>query len=146
LSAGERVIETMQVIVESPLYLERADHLQENMKRICVFAGSNVGSRPEYRAQAAELGRALAARGIGVVYGGARVGLMGALADAVLAAGREVIGVIPAALVEKHGIEEGFVRREYRGMISVAESAEVLLNQMATYEAPRVEKWIEHVK
>ncbi len=188
------------------------------MKRICVFAGSNAGARPEYRAAAEELGRALAGRGIGVVYGGARVGLMGTLADAALAAGGEVIGVIPEALVRKevahdsltelrvvgsmherkavmadladgftalpggwgtldelfevltwaqlglhrkpcgllnvagyfdgllafitHSIEEGFVMREYRGMISVAASAEALLDLLGTYEAPRVEKWV----
>jgi len=187
------------------------------MKRICVFAGSNAGARLAYAAAAEELGRVLAGRGIGVVYGGARVGLMGALADAALAAGGEVIGVIPEALVAKevahqgltalhivgsmherkarmadlsdgfialpggwgtldelfevltwaqlglhrkpvgllnvegyfdgllafieHSIEEGFVRREYRGMIAMAVSVPVLLDQMAIYEAPRVVKW-----
>lgn len=70
-------------------------------KRICVFAGSNLGVRPQYEDVARELGRALADRGVGVVYGGARVGLMGALADEVLAARGEVIGVIPEALVAK---------------------------------------------
>jgi uncharacterized protein (TIGR00730 family) len=71
------------------------------MTRICVFAGSNTGLRDEYRQAAAELGRALAARGVGLVYGGAHVGLMGVLADAVLAGGGEAIGVIPEALVAK---------------------------------------------
>jgi hypothetical protein len=71
------------------------------MKRICVFAGSNAGARPAYAAAAEELGRVLVGRGIGVVFGGGRVGLMGALADAALAAGGEVIGVIPEALVAK---------------------------------------------
>ena len=71
------------------------------MKRLCVFAGSNAGVRPEYRAAAQELGRVLAGRGVGVVYGGASIGLMGALADAALAAGGLVIGVIPAALLAK---------------------------------------------
>jgi predicted Rossmann-fold nucleotide-binding protein len=59
---------------------------QETMKRICVFAGSSPGSRKEYLAAAQELGQALVRRQIGLVYGGAHVGLMGALADAVLAA------------------------------------------------------------
>ena len=77
------------------------------MKRICVFAGSNSGARPDYRAAALELGRELAQRHFGLVYGGARVGLMGALADTVLAAGGEVIGVIPAALVSKEIAHEG---------------------------------------
>lgn len=71
------------------------------MKRVCVFCGSSRGVRPEYEAAARELGRELVARGMGLVYGGARVGLMGAVADAVLAAGGEAIGVIPRALQEK---------------------------------------------
>ncbi len=71
------------------------------MKRICVFCGSSPGCHPAYRAAAEELGRLLAGRGIGLVYGGASVGLMGAVADAVLAAGGEAIGVIPELLVAK---------------------------------------------
>ena len=70
------------------------------MRSVCVFCGSNPGRRPEYLAGAADLGRVLAARGIRVVYGGAHVGLMGALADAVLAAGGEIVGVIPGLLVD----------------------------------------------
>jgi uncharacterized protein (TIGR00730 family) len=77
------------------------------MKRVCVFAGSSAGNRHEYQAAAEDLGRVLAARGIGVVYGGARVGLMGAVADAVLADGGQVIGVIPQALVEKEVAHDG---------------------------------------
>ncbi len=65
------------------------------MRSVCVFCGSNPGRRLEYLAGAAELGRLLAARGLRVVYGGAHVGTMGALADAVLAAGGEITGVIP---------------------------------------------------
>src|ERR1700733_10548674 len=68
------------------------------MQRIVVFCGSSPGRRPAYVAAAQELGRLLADRGIGVVYGGASIGLMGALADAALAAGGEVIGVIPRRL------------------------------------------------
>jgi uncharacterized protein (TIGR00730 family) len=71
------------------------------MKRICVFAGSSLGARPEYRHAAHVLGQALADRKIGLVYGGARVGLMGVVADAVLAAGGDVTGVIPASIVAK---------------------------------------------
>ena len=71
------------------------------MKRICVFCGSSPGCHPAYRAAAEEVGRLLAGRGIGLVYGGASVGLMGAVADAVLAAGGEAIGVIPELLVAK---------------------------------------------
>jgi uncharacterized protein (TIGR00730 family) len=77
------------------------------MKRICVFAGSNPGSRTEYRAAAQELGQTIVRRGLGLVYGGARVGLMGALADAVLAAGGHVTGVIPEALAAKEVAHDG---------------------------------------
>ncbi len=72
-----------------------------NIKRICVYCGSNSGSRPAYAEAARELGALLAQRDLGLVYGGGRVGLMGILADAVLAAGGSVIGVIPEALVAR---------------------------------------------
>ena len=189
------------------------------MKRVCVFAGSSSGLQPDYRAVAEELGRALAARELGLVYGGARVGLMGAVADAVLASQGDVTGVIPAHLVAKevahrgltdlrivdsmherkammasladgfialpggfgtieeffeiltwgqlgmhhkpcgllnvHGyfdgllsfvdysIHEGFVRREYRSMISVASSPAALLDLMDAYQPPMVEKLLD---
>ena len=71
------------------------------LHRICVFCGSSVGRRPEYRAAAEALGDALARRGIELVFGGGRVGLMGVVADAVLARGGHVIGVIPEALVAR---------------------------------------------
>ena len=71
------------------------------MRWLGVFCGSRDGARPEYRDAAHALGRTLAARGVGVVYGGASVGLMGAVADAALAAGGEVIGVIPRSLVAR---------------------------------------------
>jgi uncharacterized protein (TIGR00730 family) len=77
------------------------------MKRVCVFAGSSAGVRPEYIAAATDLGRVLATSGIGLVYGGARVGLMGAVADAVLTGGGAVTGVIPRALVEKEVAHSG---------------------------------------
>jgi hypothetical protein len=70
------------------------------VKRVLVFCGSSPGGRPEYAQCATALGRMLAARGLEVVYGGAHVGLMGALADATLGAGGKVIGVIPNRLVE----------------------------------------------
>lgn len=188
------------------------------MRRLCVFAGSSAGEQPEYRSTAEDLGRALAERQIGLVYGGARVGLMGVVADAMLASGGQVVGVIPEALVAKevahqglselrvvgsmherkavmaelsdgfialpggwgtleeffevltwgqlglhrkpcgllnsrgyfdgllsfveHSIQEGFVRREYRTMISVATSAGELIDLLAAYEPTAVEKWI----
>ncbi|WP_328606517.1 TIGR00730 family Rossman fold protein [Amycolatopsis sp. NBC_00345] len=66
--------------------------------RVCVFCGSSMGLSPVYAEAASALGKLLAQRGIGLVYGGASVGTMGAVADAALAAGGEVIGVIPEAL------------------------------------------------
>jgi hypothetical protein len=71
------------------------------MKALCVYCGSNVGVRETYVAAAAELARALVERNVGLVYGGASKGLMGKLADSVLAAGGEVHGVIPEALMGK---------------------------------------------
>jgi uncharacterized protein (TIGR00730 family) len=71
------------------------------MKRICVFCGSSPGSQPEYRACAEELGAELVRRSIGLVYGGGNVGLMGAIADSVLKAGGEAIGVIPEHLMNR---------------------------------------------
>lgn len=71
------------------------------MNRICVLAGSKFGTRPEYRTAAEQFGRVLVQRGIELVYGGARVGLMGVVADAVLAGGGRVTGVIPEALVAR---------------------------------------------
>lgn len=71
------------------------------MRRVCVFCGSSAGRRPAYAGAARALGVELVRRGAGLVYGGASVGLMGVLADAVLERGGEAIGVIPRALVER---------------------------------------------
>lgn len=189
------------------------------MKRVCVFCGSSPGARPAYRAAAERVGALLAKRGIGLVYGGASVGLMGAVADAALAAGGEVIGVLPRALATKelsherltelrlvdsmherkaqmadlsdgfvalpggvgtleelfemltwaqlglhakpcalldadgyfasllafldHAVVERFVRPPHRAMLLVDDAPERLLDAMARYRAPRVEKWID---
>ena len=80
------------------------------LKRICVFCGSSVGSRPAYAAAARELGNSLAKRGVGIVFGGGKVGLMGVLADAALAAGGEAIGVIPDALVAREIAHNGLTK------------------------------------
>lgn len=69
--------------------------------RLCIFSGSNSGNRPAYLDAACQLGAGLAKAGIGVVYGGASVGLMGAMANAALEQGGEVIGIIPQSLVDK---------------------------------------------
>lgn len=69
------------------------------MRRICVFCGSSFGTRPEYAESARRIGRLIAESGLELVYGGGNVGLMGVVADAALAAGGKVIGVIPEALM-----------------------------------------------
>ncbi len=71
------------------------------MNRLCVYCGSSSGADPIHREVAGNLGALLALRGIGLVYGGGNVGLMGAVADGALRAGGEVIGVIPSALMDK---------------------------------------------
>ena len=83
------------------------------MKRICVYCGSSPGLLSDYRDAAQTLGHELAARGLGLVYGGASVGVMGAVADAVLEKGGQAIGVIPFALATREvahsGLDELFV-------------------------------------
>ena len=74
---------------------------------ICVFCASSLGGDPAYRAAADETGRLLAARGFGLVYGGASVGLMGVLADAALAGVAPVVGVLPAVLADKEVAHRG---------------------------------------
>lgn len=190
----------------------------DGMRRVCVFSGSNAGGRPDYEKAATELGEELVARGLGLVYGGAGVGLMNAVAEAVLAAGGEATGVIPRHLVDRelahtgvtelhvvesmherkalmsdladsfvalpggfgtfeefaevvtwsqlglqvkpcglldvagfyqplmrfvdHAIEEKFIRAEHRGLILIEEDPAGLLEALAGWEPPTVEKWI----
>ena len=80
------------------------------MKRICVFCGSAAGHDARFAATAATLGRELAARGIELVTGGGKVGLMGVIADAALEAGGEVTGVIPRGLEEREVAHRGLTR------------------------------------
>jgi uncharacterized protein (TIGR00730 family) len=80
---------------------------QRTIRRLCVFCGSSPGRDPSHVELARSVGTGLASRGIGIVYGGGRVGLMGALADAALGAGGEVIGVIPGRLVERELAHSG---------------------------------------
>jgi uncharacterized protein (TIGR00730 family) len=82
------------------------------MRSVCVYCGSNAGSRPVYTERAMALGQRLANDGLALVYGGGNVGLMGVVADAVLAAGGEVIGVIPGQLVEWEVAHRGLTRLE----------------------------------
>lgn len=77
------------------------------MKRLAVYCGSSPGADPAYADGARALGTAMVARGLGLVFGGGHVGLMGTIADAVLAAGGEVVGVIPTALRDKELAHKG---------------------------------------
>lgn len=84
-----------------PESIQYATEKMTPIRRICVFCGSSCGSNPAYRRAAESLGQLLAERNIGLVYGGGCIGLMGALADSALAAGGEVIGVIPDSLLRR---------------------------------------------
>ena len=77
------------------------------MKRLCVFCGSRGGAAPIYAEMTRQLGRTMASRGLGLVFGGGHVGLMGALADVLLQSGGEVIGVIPQGLVDRELAHQG---------------------------------------
>ncbi|MFT3762812.1 MAG: TIGR00730 family Rossman fold protein [Pseudoxanthomonas sp.] len=82
------------------------------MKTVCVYCGSNAGSKPVYAERATALGQHLAKEGLTLVYGGGNVGLMGIVADAALAGGAEVIGVIPEQLVNWEVAHKGVTRLE----------------------------------
>ena len=96
------------------------------MKSVCVYCGANSGADPAFALAAGEVGRLLAASGRTVVYGGGRVGLMGTLADAALAAGGRVVGVIPQALVDKEVTQ--------------------LVTDMATHRPEYVPKWVDRYR
>ncbi|HTU69226.1 MAG TPA: TIGR00730 family Rossman fold protein [Candidatus Baltobacteraceae bacterium] len=80
------------------------------MARVCIFCGAHAGKDERYRALAAEVAGALAQAGYGIVYGGGRVGLMGSVADAMLARGGEVIGVIPRTMASSEVAHDGITR------------------------------------
>ncbi|MET1022666.1 MAG: TIGR00730 family Rossman fold protein [Pseudoxanthomonas sp.] len=85
------------------------------MKTVCVYCGSNAGSKPIYTQRAAELGKRLAADGLRLVYGGGNVGLMGTVANAVLEAGGQVTGVIPQQLADWEVAHRGLTELEIVG-------------------------------
>src|ERR1700722_225026 len=85
---------------------------QNPLRRVAVYCGSADGNDPAYLAEARALGTAIAAAGLGLVYGGAKAGLMGAVADAALAGGAEVIGVLPDVLSGKEIAHTGLTRLE----------------------------------
>ncbi len=88
----------------------RPTDIPVGLSRICVFAGSSMGRSEAYRNAAKKLGQTIARCGLGMVYGGARVGLMGAAADAALAEGGEVIGVLPKKLANLEIAHDGLTR------------------------------------
>ena len=98
------------------------------MKRVCVFCGSTPGNNPAYGALAAQMGKALAQRGIGLVYGGGRIGLMGVVADAALEAGGEVIGVIPKALLDR---EQGHGKLTQLRVVDSMHARKALMGELA---------------
>ncbi|MBY0506764.1 MAG: TIGR00730 family Rossman fold protein [Bryobacteraceae bacterium] len=109
---------------------------------MCVFCGSSTGARPSYREAALTLGSELARRGIGLVYGGGKNGLMGVLAEACLAGGGEVIGVMPEALVNQeraHGgltelIITGSMHERKARMAGLADAFIALPGGLGTFE------------
>ena len=189
------------------------------MRRVCVYCGSSPGADPAYAAALEALGREIAARGLGLVFGGGQVGLMGVVADSVLAAGGEVIGIIPRSLDERevghkgltelrvvdtmherkalmadlsdafvaapggigtleelvevytwsqlgihakpvalldtagywsplvawldHAVEQRFLRPEHRDTLLVDDDPARLLDRLASWRAPAVEKWLD---
>jgi uncharacterized protein (TIGR00730 family) len=112
------------------------------MRRICVFCGSSTGENPVYAEAARAMGRALVARELSLVYGGGQVGLMGVLADAVLAAGGEVTGVIPHALNAREIAHSGLTKlhvvdsmHERKAMMAAMSDAFIALpGGFGTYE------------
>jgi len=101
-SSQKQLQEIQHAVIDQPRHLLTGSAYNRfMMQRVCVFCGSSAGTKPEYREAAETVGRLLAERGIELVYGGGNVGLMGAVADACLAAGGRVIGVIPQGLMNR---------------------------------------------
>jgi predicted Rossmann-fold nucleotide-binding protein len=114
-----------------------------------VFAGSSPGNDPAFAEAARALGAELVSRGYGLVYGGAKVGLMGMVADTVIAAGGHVFGVMPDFLATKallaflnHAVSRQLLRAENFDMVISASSPGALLDRMQAYTAPQTAKWI----
>jgi uncharacterized protein (TIGR00730 family) len=103
------------------------------MKTLCVFCGSNFGADPAYRASAIKVGSLLAARGITLVYGGGKVGMMGALADSCLSAGGRVLGMIPKSLAAKEIAHQSLT--ELRVVDSMHERKKLMADQADAFLA-----------
>lgn len=115
------------------------------VKRVCVYCGSASGAAPAYRESAMRLGQLLAEAGIGLVYGGGSIGLMGTLADAVLAAGGHVTGVIPGHLQKReighkgpvHLVVVGSMHERKQKMFELADAFAILPGD----SAPSRKRW-----
>ncbi|HTE06888.1 MAG TPA: TIGR00730 family Rossman fold protein, partial [Planctomycetota bacterium] len=99
-----------------------------DIRRLCVFCGSSEGNDPVYKAAAQSMGKMLVRRGVGLVYGGGSIGLMGVLADAVLAGGGEVTGVIPSALATKEVQHTGLTHTR---VVDNMHARKALMNQLS---------------
>ncbi|MCU0342128.1 MAG: TIGR00730 family Rossman fold protein, partial [Spirosomaceae bacterium] len=98
------------------------------MESVAVYCGSNAGKRPEYLALATEVGAAIARRGINLVYGGGNLGLMRAVADAVLANGQQVTGIIPNFLAELEVAHQNLTEIEFVDTMHERKAKMVLLS------------------
>ena len=113
-----------------------------NGRRLCVFCGSSMPPEPAYRTAASELGKAIGQAGIELVYGGGRIGLMGLVADAAIAAGTKVIGVIPAALHNREVAHSGLtdlvvvpdMQERKRQMFALSDAVAVLPGGLGTLD------------
>lgn len=112
------------------------------LKSLCVFCGSSAGADPDHREAASRLGRTLAAEGVRLVYGGGHLGLMGALAEAVMAGGGQVVGIIPEHLTRVERAYEGItelhivdsMHTRKRRMFDLADAFAVLPGGMGTMD------------
>lgn len=102
--------------------------MTSTLQRVCVYCASNDGIRPAYLAAARQLGTLLAERGVALLYGGARIGLMGAMANAALEAGGEVVGVMPHGLVEREVAHNGLTALH---VVDTMHERKALLAEMA---------------
>lgn len=98
------------------------------MRSICIFCGSSPGNSPEYLHMAREAGRLIAGRGLTLVYGGGRAGLMGALADAALASGGRVVGVIPQMLLDREVGHSGLTEQH---VVTTLSERKLLMGQLS---------------
>ena len=91
----------------------RAPHAPGNMKSVCVYCGSNPGLRPDYIRAAEAAGTVIVKRGVTLIYGGGNTGMMGRVADTVLAGGGTVIGVVPKGLFHEDSVHQGLTELRY---------------------------------